>query len=643
MDDWQARQMATARQSFIAQHQHAAQSQHHQAQQAQQVALQQAAQQQAAQQQAAQQQQIAAAIAQRRNSSFFMPPFNQTGHQMAMVTTAKLALPKKNKSSLSNLAVRSTVPRQNVAGGIYSVAQWARKCVEDNIEFLVKLTRRNNPKEQVAMLAYGDGCQTLILLDEAVNKIPGDISKVKKISIGVSAAPIDDKSDEIKMASTFGVLTPTDCLWDHLRYEQSNISKDNPEHIMFLHTTMKVYGEGIDGRRRVLQVKTEASKSPYEATEYISNPEFEQAVLARWTGHLVPQAVLYKPPAIAMNAAAAAAYVAATTPDDDDKEEKDDQDEFVITFNPKEILLLEKAFDENLTSRDLKSKAYKWEEKDTLKCQETIKRLQNEFTLVDPQKKKNTAKKATTTAKKAKKSVKCSPKKLPMKKDNPTESKKSTPKKQDLHDKKDGKVETSKTKLKSLKKQGDKKKIETGKTELKSSKKQGDKKKIEISKTELKSSKKQGEKKKEEKVKKAKRPSISKGKAIPEPLKKKVKSPSASTSKVKKETPKKTKKEPEKSSSPENSDDELVTSLKKPENGKPKVGREEVNTSSKSKSTPTKKSSTDKKRKSITKKQSTSEKKTDSAGKKRGREKSHDAPKKNSKKARSKSKSSDSK
>merc|ERR1711865_1008304 len=488
----------------------------------------------------------------------------------------------------------------------------------------VKLTRRNDPKEQVAMLAYGDGCQTLILLDEAVNKIPGDISKVKKISIGVSAAPIDDKSDEIKMASTFGVLTPTDCLWDHLRYEQSNISKDNPEHIMFLHTTMKVYGEGIDGRRRVLQVKTEASKSPYEATEYISNPEFEQAVLARWTGHLVPQAVLYKPPAIAMNAAAAAAYVAATTPDDDDDEEKDDQDEFVIMFNPKEILLLEKAFDENLTSRDLKSKAYKWEEKDTLKCQETIKRLQNEFTLVDPQKKKNTAKKATTTAKKAKKSVKCSPKKLPMKKDNPTESKKSTPKKQDLHDKKDGKVETSKTKLKSLKKQGDKKKIETGKTELKSSKKQGDKKK-------------------EEKVKKAKRPSISKGKAIPEPLKKKVKSPSASTSKVKKDTPKKTKKEPEKSSSPENSDDELVTSLKKPENGKPKVGREEVNTSSKSKSTPTKKSSTDKKRKSITKKQSTSEKKTDSAGKKRGREKSHDAPKKNSKKARSKSKSSDSK
>ena len=128
----------------------------------------------------AQQQAAAAAIAQQqRNSSFvwhqhataannttaaqaqngysnFMPSMlaiQSSMNQMALVATAKLAPSKKKSASNSNLTVRTSVPRLNVAGGTYTVAQWARKCVEDNLDFVVKIARRDDPKADLVMLA----------------------------------------------------------------------------------------------------------------------------------------------------------------------------------------------------------------------------------------------------------------------------------------------------------------------------------------------------------------------------------------------------------------------------------------------------------------------------------------------------------
>lgn len=67
-------------------------------------------------------------------------------------------------------------------------------------------------------------------------------------------------------------------------------------------------------------------------------------------------------------------------------EEVEEINEYLITFNPKELLLLEKAFDNALTSRDLKSKAEKWTDEDKKKCQMTIRRAENEFKYVFPRK-----------------------------------------------------------------------------------------------------------------------------------------------------------------------------------------------------------------------------------------------------------------
>jgi len=562
-------QMAVARQSILQAQQHA----HLQAAQTQAQQHAQAQQHQAQQAQQARQQQMAAVVAQHRNSSFFAPSFNQQAEQtqMAMVTTAKLAVPRKNKASSSILAVRSTVPRYNVSGGIYSVAQWARKCVEDNLEFIVKLARRHDPKAQLLMLAYGDGCQTLVLLDDAMNIMPVEIFNVKKIDIGVSAAPIDDKTDEKKMASTNGILTPSDSLWDHLRYEQANVSKDKQEHIMFLHTTMTVYGGGTDGRRRVLQIKTEGPNSPYVAIRYVSNPAFEQQVLVKWTGTPVQQVEttgIASLPSGTISTAEAAAYVAATTPDeeDDDDNNEGDGDEFIITFNPKEILLLEKAFDGKLTTRDMKSKADKWEEKDQFKCQATIKRLQNEFTYVDPSKQgpgKN------SQIDKKKKAVEETAKKPIMKKDKPTEPK-TAPKKVPPDDMKKEMEKTTTT----------------------------------------------------ESSKKSKQPSLSKGKATTGSSKKTKRT---SISKGKEQTAKKSTENLEKKTSPVNRGDELIPTLKTPttKKGKSKVGTEKANIPSKPKNA-AKSSTAEKKPKSITIKSNIPEMKKEVPSKKRSRDKSKD-------------------
>jgi hypothetical protein len=103
-------------------------------------------------------------------------------------------------------------------------------------------------------------------------------------------APIDSKEDETKMAA-HGVLQPADPIWDHLRSVQdstapapttesgasSSSNKEDPteekknkkkqkEMALFIHTSTTVYGEAIDGRRRVLQVKTMAPEKPVVAT-----------------------------------------------------------------------------------------------------------------------------------------------------------------------------------------------------------------------------------------------------------------------------------------------------------------------------------------------------------------------------------------
>lgn len=277
----------------------------------------------------------------------------------AMVATARLGNCKDNAEGNSPLVVRSSVRKFNLTGGILSVAQWTRKCVEENLEWLVKLSKRRKDVDCI-ILAYGDGCETLVLMDDHVNKMPADVRRVLKIGVGVSIVEADFKGDESKLAKQ-GVLQPSDSIWEHLRFEQLDSSKDKKEKCLFIHTSVQIWSDSVEGRRRVLQLMTAAPESPLLAKCYIPNPAFEQQAITAWK-----------------MAQAGAAGQPFTAP----------EDETVITFNPKELILLEKAFDNLLTATDLKSDAVKYSELDAIKCQRIIKRAKDEFVTIGPPKKR---------------------------------------------------------------------------------------------------------------------------------------------------------------------------------------------------------------------------------------------------------------
>lgn len=352
-------------------------------------------------QQLQQQQQLAAALAQMNAAS-------------SMVATAKLANSKLNdKKSNSSVVVRSSVPKLTNAGGVYTVAQWARKCVEDNLEFIVKLCRRSDPKATAVILTYGDAgeTQTLVLFDDHINKSPTDMKKIPMVGVGVSSSYADDKRDETKMAAG-GVLQATDSIWEHLRYDQmvlestsnaaggrsggankkdetSSAAKGKGPNVMFLHTQL-VTGQffGFGASRRVLQVKTEASNGkPYVASSFCPNPAFEQQVLELWAaqaGGSVRPAMPLLPIGGGVGVAAGMSVPAGPQVSGTTGANADDDDDYdtLIDFNPRELMILERAFDGRLRKQDLKQSVKKFNDKDKEECQEVIRRANSEFKYV---------------------------------------------------------------------------------------------------------------------------------------------------------------------------------------------------------------------------------------------------------------------
>ena len=343
-------------------------------------------------------------------------------NNMALVAVAKLSSCKKSPKSNSDLVVRTSVRKMNAAGGVFSVAQWTRKTLEENLDWLIKIAKRHAPKEYALLLAYGDGCETLLLIDSHCNKLPDDFNKLKKIGVGCSMIDVKSKAEETEIGN-MGVLQASDPIWDHVRFETIE-KRDKTEKCLFIHTNVQIWGDSMENRRRVLQIVTEAPKKPFLALHYKPNPVFEQQALNKWKG-LNPNAV-----AAAFNPAAyAAVQPSAVVP------VATKQPETVIAFNAKELLLLEKAFDNSLNSRDLKSKADKPTDDDKRKAQMTIRRAKAEFVAVKPapkkRKKKDEAAELASPAKAAKPAAKSPAKKKTPSKSDETPSKKKKAEKTD--------------------------------------------------------------------------------------------------------------------------------------------------------------------------------------------------------------------
>ena len=331
----------------------------------------------------------------------------------SLVATAKLGPSKDIAEANSSMVVRSSVRKFHLNGGLMSVAQWTRKCVEENLEWLVKLSKRRFPEEKIVLLAYGDGCETLVLMDDKANQMPTDFRRIRKVGIGVSMAPAEFKGDEAKLAK-LGVLQPSDSIWEHLRYEQMDTGKDKNEKCLYIHTCNKVWSDSVEGRRRVLQLVTGSPSKPFLAKNYLLNPAFEQHVLNAWkaataTGH--------------MGEAAGEVGGAA-------------KGETLVTFNARELILLEKAFDGTITVPDLKMDASHPTEADAKKAQAVIKRANAEFVEIKRRRARKKVEKTGGKAEGDKAAVKKQEAKTPEKAKSASHStKKSTEKKSSVEKK----------------------------------------------------------------------------------------------------------------------------------------------------------------------------------------------------------------
>ncbi|CAJ1899368.1 unnamed protein product [Cylindrotheca closterium] len=341
----------------------------------------------------------------------FFPHFQAAAAQAqqeattAMVGTAKLGTSSKVPSSNSKFVVRSSVRKFDSSGAIVSVGMWARKVVEDNLEWLVKLARRHSPNENAVILAYGDGCETLVLMDGQINTLPKDFSKIKKVGVGVSVALADSKVDEGNLANT-GVLQAQDSIWEHLNFQTADAAKTKKEKAMFIHTSNTIWCTAIDGRRKVVQVKTKGSSDPHMAVCYAPNPALEQKILSSWavaSGGSAPAAITMLPaptnniststttttvPTTVVAPATTTSAPVATA-------------DTLISFNPKQLMLLEKAFDNGLTPRDLKTDVKKTNAEDKKKCQLVIRRARDEIVTTTKKRRKKNATATPATAKKA--------------------------------------------------------------------------------------------------------------------------------------------------------------------------------------------------------------------------------------------------
>jgi len=332
-----------------------------------------------------------------------MPSFAPPQEPPPMIAVAKLCPSTAHKATNSNLVIKSAIRKLDAQMQPYSVAEWARKAVEENPEWLLKLIQRQAPNEKVVTLVYGNGFATMVFLDDQISRMPQkQWSAIPKIPIGVSMAAIDSKIDEKKLAQE-GILQPVDPIYDHVQFETT--SKSNK--CLMVHSAAYVWGESMDGRRHVLQVERSGPK-------YRPNPVFEQTVLDQWmvaeptaraatVAPAVPNMMamnMGRPammPNFGMAAATTATLPTAAMPTTQAVEE---ENVTVIEFNPKELILLEKAFDNRLTQRDLKSNVTKYSTEDKKACQEVIRRAQSEFVFRGPSRKR---KPKTTTSEEEKK------------------------------------------------------------------------------------------------------------------------------------------------------------------------------------------------------------------------------------------------
>ena len=166
---------------------------------------------------------------------------NQNPTQIAFVKLAKVSDASSAvggaTTNIESKVIRSSVKRTKEDGSLFTTSEFSRKVIEETPDWLVHIAKsiesiRNSNKGSVA-INHGSGFCTVVLLNTDV--LPKDISKIHRVGIDVCVADSESDGDDDNRCSEYGIVTPSDCIYEHIRAGLSQYKNVR----VYLHPTLK--------------------------------------------------------------------------------------------------------------------------------------------------------------------------------------------------------------------------------------------------------------------------------------------------------------------------------------------------------------------------------------------------------------------
>lgn len=268
--------------------------------------------------------------------------------------------------------VSTTIRQSNHQGEPLSVGEWSRQTILQNSDWLIKIAKRDKViiknGSGVVRITFGNGYDALVAID--CEEFPEEISEINKIGAVVCISTVDD-DDDITRLNYRGVVNPSDSIFDHLQACVEG-GRHEQDIRIYIHTDANPWttlDESIE-RTEIYRVKTSPNDSfSMEGMEHmLLLEEHLQATGKVGTLEAAKKAAAKTPAVAAAAAKAALSTVVAQVKSGEDSKHR-------FGFNPKQYILLSKAFNGKLSKHDIMTGNSKFTDKEVRKAERICKRV----------------------------------------------------------------------------------------------------------------------------------------------------------------------------------------------------------------------------------------------------------------------------
>jgi hypothetical protein len=294
-------------------------------------------------------------------------------------------------TNVNSTSVLSTAIRQsNAQGEILSVGEWSRQTIVQDGEWLIKIAKRDKDTQKngsgVVRITFGNGYDALVAIN--TKEVHQDISEINTVGVVVCISTVNDDDDATRLKHQ-GLVNPSDSIFDHMQACVEGGQQEQDIRI-YIHTNVSPWTNvnGSMDRTQIYHVQTDRNdpssnrmkrllslEEQLRATGKIGTLEEEKKSAANKSApKKIPTtekkpAAIAKPPSKAEKERAVATKAAPSAV-------------AVAGFNPKEIILLARAFNNKLSKFDKKDVNLYWTQKDVKKAVRICKAAEAELGVI---------------------------------------------------------------------------------------------------------------------------------------------------------------------------------------------------------------------------------------------------------------------